>query len=73
MMMVSSGHLEAKLGEQMNQGHNRLQTTMLIGKMQMRLIGMVSRMRAQLEVRIVETVLQRLVMEVFAHPSIKGI
>jgi hypothetical protein len=65
MMMVSSGHLEAKLGEKMNQRHSRPQTTILMGEMQKRLTGMVSWMRAQLEVRIVEIVPQRLVMEVF--------
>jgi hypothetical protein len=65
--MVSSGHSGAKFQEQMNQGQDRPRTTMLMAKIQQRLTGMVSRMTAQLEVRILEIVPRRLVvMEVLA-------
>jgi hypothetical protein len=51
---------------QMNHRHNRPQTIMLMAETQMRLTVMVSRMRTQLEVRIVEIVPQSLVTKVFA-------
>jgi hypothetical protein len=50
----------------MNQGHSKPQTTLLMAETQMRLARMVSRMRTECEVRIVEIVPQRLVTEVFA-------
>jgi hypothetical protein len=67
MMMVSLGHSRAKFQEQMNQGLDMPRTTMLMAKILRRLTRMVSQMTAQLEVRMLEIVPQRLVvMEEFA-------